>query len=66
MNFIQTPFNNRTNVAIMITELRNLLKLQTSVVILLMQPHLSSVKTNKQTWGGKNTLGTKFVIYPLN
>lgn len=50
INLIPTPFNNRTNVAIMITELRNLLILQRrNIVILLMKPHLSSVKTNKQT-----------------
>lgn len=50
INLIPTPFNNRTNVAIMITELRNLLILQRrNIVTLLMKPHLSSVKTNKQT-----------------
>ena len=45
MNLMQTAFNNRTNVAIVITELTNLIKHRKE---LLMPPHLLLVKINKQ------------------
>lgn len=62
-NLIQTPFNNRVNVAIMITESTNLVKSQTRTHIINAATFI--ILKNKQTDNGiKNTLGI-ILFFPV-